>query len=300
MPSSTIPGWIRAPLQARGGFVEYPPQEPHWPEVANRLLSQSLEHLNPVNSAATSEVYTFDPSDAPGRYYVKRFLDRDSLDPWKNVFRASRAKRAVKNDLQCQALGFGGAHPHCLIEQRRGLRLQDCVMISEAIEQAPLLRDWLMKPELGLAANRLAKQAFLKTLAIEVARWHEQGLHHGDLRAGNLLIRKASEENSAARHSQPPSPKASADKQPSTLEPAYQFFWLDNERTRKYTRLPIRNRIHNLSRLNLEPCGVDETDRLRFWKVYCEHSRMSEAEQETVLREVVAITLRRRKKRGWA
>lgn len=274
MAPTPISGWLRKPLNIQGAFAEYPEDEPHWPDIANRFLQGNLDGLRTVNSATTSNVFEFKSSEPAGTYYIKRFLDRDPLDPWKNAVRASRARRAVRSDLTCRDLGFGAAAPHCLIERRRGLRLLDCAMISEAIDDAPRLRDWLTLPDLGLVTNRLRKQAFLRTLAVEVARWHEAGLHHGDLRAGNLLIRDA--------------------------DGTYQFYWLDNERTRLFRKLPVRNRIHNLSRLHLEPCGVDQTDRLRFWNTYCEHSHMTSTEQQVVLTEVLTKTYRRRKKRGWA
>jgi hypothetical protein len=72
---------------------------------------------------------------------------------------------------------------------------------------------------------------------------HAAGIFHGDLRLGNILARKE--------------------------KSGWHFFLIDNERTRKFRRLPSHLRLKNLVQANIliSDC-VTKTDRMRFFKSY--------------------------------
>jgi predicted unusual protein kinase regulating ubiquinone biosynthesis (AarF/ABC1/UbiB family) len=71
---------------------------------------------------------------------------------------------------------------------------------------------------------------------------HAAGIFHGDLRLGNVLVQKN--------------------------EGQWRFFFIDNERTKKFYRLPSRLRLKNLVQINMFRYDIGNTDRLRFFKAY--------------------------------
>lgn len=207
------------------------------------------------------------------RAYAKRYFLRDWRDVIKHLIRPSRARRALRAGQAAARLGFAVPEPLCLLEVRRWGMLRESVLVARAVEQAPDVRAWLHRPQDGFNWTPARKRAFLRAFAREVAAWHSAGLFHGDLRLGNVLA------------------EATPD--------GYRFIWLDNERTRRYRRLPLRRRVQNLVQINMERSGVSLSDRWRFWKAYSENAALSRAEQAKILRAVVRWTQARWKKRGW-
>jgi len=102
------------------------------------------------------------------------------------------------------------------------------------------------------AANREVlreKRQIIEAVAAAVRRMHDAGLYHGDLNASNLLLRRAG----------------------GKLE----VHILDLDRSRMMRRVGPRRRRHELMRLNrslmkmrLDPCPIDDEDRLHFLHAY--------------------------------
>ena len=90
------------------------------------------------------------------------------------------------------------------------------------------------------------KRELIKAFGKTIGKMHALGIFHGDLRLGNILIRR--------------------------IESGLQFFFLDNERTRKFSRLRGVLRLKNLVQVNMFRKGISNTDRLRFFKAYLEEN----------------------------
>ena len=116
------------------------------------------------------------------------------------------------------------------------------------------------------------KREWLRVLGRTVGRMHKAGIFHGDMRLGNMLGRK----NKDGR----------------------QFFFLDNERTKKFRRLPFRLRVRNLVQLNMHPKNtLTNSDRMRFFKEYRTENKNSKSEEIRLIKKVVKITNRRLEKK---
>ncbi|UCD70747.1 MAG: hypothetical protein JSW70_07000 [Syntrophobacterales bacterium] len=232
-----------------------------------------LNGLSIVRSSRFAIVHKF--SVAPGSLtcYAKRFLIRDWSDWIKHMIQMSRAKRALIRGEEIQALGFSSPRALCLIEECWAVFVRQSALITEAIHDAPNIRDWLNRPELEVANSIQRKRQLLRTFGRAVGAWHEAGLYHGDMRTSNILCR--------------------------TYKGGFTFFWVDNERSRKFARLPMRLRVHNLMQVNMERRGVTMTDRMRFWKAYLEETHIPTNQQKRVIWKVIRKTKKRWKKRGW-
>jgi serine/threonine protein kinase len=85
------------------------------------------------------------------------------------------------------------------------------------------------------------KKKMIEQFAQTIGKMHNKGIFHGDLRLGNILVKE--NEN-------------------------FEFYFLDNERTKKFNSLPWKLRIKNLVQINIDRNNVDENDRKLFFDVY--------------------------------
>ena len=120
----------------------------------------------------------------------------------------------------------------------------------------------------ALARKRALIRAFAKT----VGRMHARGIFHGDLRLGNVL---------AAREGQ-----------------NWRFFFIDNERTRKFHRLPSRLRLKNLVQVNLFIHGITDADRLRFFGAYLAVNPTIQKHYRRWVEKIIAKTNKRLSRKG--
>lgn len=175
--------------------------------------------------------------------YLKRYLCRSALDFIKHLFRPSRARRAFNASLMLRQNALYAPTVVGLLERRRGPFCTDNSLLTEEVEGGRSMVDVLNDLNRDTSAGALArKRALIRAFAETVGRMHARGIFHGDLRLGNVL---------AARKGQ-----------------NWRFFFIDNERTRKFHRLPSRLRLKNLVQVNLFIHGITDTDRLRFFGAY--------------------------------
>jgi len=248
--------------------VVHPASQSHWPRTAIQFRAGGWPGLARHASARTAVVYRGEVGSPAIPCFFKQYRHRDAADPFKHLFRASRARRAWRNSLLCLGLGFRVPAPLCLMEARQFGFVRFCALATEAVEDAPDAGWWLGSPRAG---DREWRRDFLRRLGRELGAWHRAGLYHGDPRAANLLYR----ERDAS------------------------FHWLDCERTRRYHHLPVRRRINDLMKLNYDRHPVSRTDRMRVWKAYLESAGLTRSEARELRRRVVARTQRRWRKRGW-
>ena len=256
--------WVKVVKKTSQGriTIHHKPGDARWVDTAVAYWENRLPGLEPVPASKFARVQRRDG------YFFKRYMVRGLHDAMKDWFRPSRARRALDCGEDIESLGFNAPRSVCLIEDGR-----ESALVTEAIENAPDFRAWLNKPELGVAASRKKKRVLLRAVAEHIATWHNAGLHHPDLRIGNLLCRQDSG--------------------------VWRFFWLDNEAITRHGHLPERLRIHNLMQVNMERTGVTLADRMYFWHCYVEKAGIRERDQRRILRGVMDWTQKRWHERGW-
>ena len=198
-----------------------------------------------VPSSDYTRVFTFNVSfnGVAHPLYLKKYHCRSTLDFIKHLFRPSRAKRAFNATLMLLKNGFDAPAVIGLFEQRTGLFCTDNLLLTEEVENSKsmaLLLDDICQNSGGNIF--IHKRALIEAFGRTIGQMHAKGIFHGDLRLGNVLV--AGEEQK------------------------WGFFFIDNERTKKFYRLPARLRLKNLVQINMFRIGITNTDRLRFFKTY--------------------------------
>lgn len=219
-------------------------------ELEGLLLggSASLERryrLERVRSAATAGVFRFALrlGDSERAVYYKEYLHRSVLDTIKHLVRACRPVRAFNASAMLAASGFGVPETVALGERRVLRWLQRCFLMTFEVEAAETLIVALSRdPHLRDRSELRARRELIRTMGTTIGRMHREGIVHGDLRLGNVLARRE--------------------------QGQWQLFFLDNERTQKFSRLSDRLRLKNLVQVNMFRQGVSSTDRLRFFQAY--------------------------------
>lgn len=172
--------------------------------------------------------------------YFKQYLYRSPLDFLKHIFRPSRAKRAAdaatmlaQHDLstpEIVAIGHLKIAGFCI----------KTFVITKTVENAKNLYACLEDVMNGPASNR---HKFLTDLGKTIGTMHNAGIFHGDLRPGNVMARLQNGN--------------------------WMFYFLDNERTKKFANLPEKLRLKNLVQINMiTDDRLTAADRMRFYKIY--------------------------------
>jgi tRNA A-37 threonylcarbamoyl transferase component Bud32 len=141
----------------------------------------------------------------------------------------------------------------------------DAVSLSTHIE-----KNWI--PPLS-GKELVAKRKLIEKLGNEIGTLHKAGVCHGDLRLSNILVEE--EDNDIV------------------------FYFIDNERTSDFSRVPRRLIKKNLVQVNMisQP-NVTRQDRLRFFKAYNgTYKRFDPAESVALIRQVQEKTLARQAKK---
>ncbi len=200
--------------------------------------------------------------------YLKEHLSRGILDTIKHIIRPGRAKRAFDASLMLQNNGFDAPVVIALLERRLGLFRTGGVLITKEVENAePILKSLTDScPNRDSALDR--RRNLIAGFGQTIGQMHADGIFHGDLRAGNIMVRD--EKNN------------------------WRFFFLDNERTRKFRKLPARLRVRNLVQLQISSTAIiGNTDRMRFYKKYLVENTMSRMEGRKPAKKVFKKTIRR-------
>ncbi|MBI9017748.1 MAG: hypothetical protein JEZ07_10870 [Phycisphaerae bacterium] len=223
-----------------------------------------------VHSSVEAKVYRMD--FLGGQYYHKTFCQRSKIEPLKNYFYGSRAKRGLRGHRILRENGFR-APKVIMIGHRGGHNF----MVTEAVADAVNLYQYVDDiGKLEAGQERLAKQAIIEELGHYIGRLHAKKIIHGDLRWGNLLITKD--------------------------QTGANMFWLiDNERTFRYPVLPGVRRLKNLVQLNMTVTKViSRADRMRFFRIYLLENDSIAPDKKQWLRRVAdktAMRLERKRKK---
>ena len=199
-------------------------------QFRNAELEQALssgekklqEHyeLIPVCSSISSRVYKFSANfDGKERIiYFKQYLCRSAWDFIKHLVRSSRARRAFKATLILEQNGFEAPAVVAMGERKSSFLDRENFLLTVEVEDAKQIKQLIPESLENFTKKQLNDlRELIRTFGQTVGRMHAAGIFHGDLRLGNILAR---EEKSG-----------------------WHFFLIDNERTRKFTRLPARLRL---------------------------------------------------------
>jgi serine/threonine protein kinase len=196
--------------------------------------------------------------------YFKQYLYRSVWDFIKHFVRANRAERAFKAAKMLGENGFDAPAIIAMGEFRYGLYHTTNFLVTLEIEDAKQIHQFISDNKLAAQTRRELIQAFGQT----VGQMHAKGIFHGDLRLGNIL----------ARHE----------------KDRWRFFFLDNERTRKFYRLPGRLRLKNLVQVNMPPpASMSNTDRMRFFRGYLAQNEITKTKKAALIKKVIKKTRRR-------
>lgn len=198
-----------------------------------------------VFSSSFTRVYrsTANYQGAQRGVYLKNYLFSGFFDFIKSFFRMSRAKSSFNASLLLRRNSFNAPEPFVLLEKTAGPFRTDSILVTEEIENSVQLYKYFQ----DLAGKNnfdsvREKRRIISKLGELVGRLHRCGISHGDLRLGNILLRKNAGE--------------------------MEFFLIDNERTRKYRKLRLRLQLKNIVQVNMFRHSITSTDRMRFLRSY--------------------------------
>lgn len=204
--------------------------------------------------------------------YMKEHLSRGIRDFFKHIMRSGRAKRAFDASLMLQNSGFYAPIVIALLEGQPGEFGTNDVMITKEVESAKPILKFLTDSRANQGDALYRRRNLMASFGRTIGKMHAKGIFHGDLRAGNIL----------------------AGKYKNNLR----FFFLDNERTRKFGRLPERLQVKNLVQLQISSMAViSSTDRMRFYKRYLSENTMGRMEGKKLAEKVFKKTGQRLQRR---
>lgn len=208
---------------------------------------QQRYRLTPVRSSGFARVHKFAVRfDSVERgIYFKQYFCRSGWDFIKHLVRASRAKRAFKASEVLTENGFETPVIIAMGECKSGFFNTRNFLVTLEVESAKQIHQLIPGSLENLTKEQLqGKRKLVRAFGQTVGRMHRAGIFHGDLRLGNVLARQE--------------------------KSSWHFFFIDNERTRQFRRLPARLRLKNMVQINMFRDGITNTDRLRFFKTYIE------------------------------
>jgi len=201
-------------------------------------------------------------ADDDREYFIKRYCPEGFYDRLKDSIRGSRAICAWKAGIMLERAGFKVPVVVSLGEKRRIGLVTDAFLITLPIKGVSLLD--LLIP----VTSFKIKRDIIRQVGKEIGRLHKQAIIHGDLIPGNIFACEASGR--------------------------YSLCFLDNERTRKVSTLPMTERIKNLVQLNrvIVP-RITAADRVRFFDAYLEENSALREKRNELLRKIGEITSER-------
>jgi len=243
--------------------------------LAGEKTLQERYQLTPVFSSDTSRVHKFTVRfDGVERWvYFKQYLCRSTCDFIKHLVRASRARRAFKATLMLEKNGFEAPAVVAMGKFKSSFFDRGNFLVTLEVENAKQIYQFIPEGQENLTKEQLrAKRELIRAFGRTVGRMHARGIFHGDLKVVNVLARQE--------------------------KSGWRFFFIDNERTKKFYRLPPWLRLKNLVQVNMPPREtISSTDQMRFFKDYRSENPKIRDNWKRWAKKVIAKTNRRLLKR---
>jgi tRNA A-37 threonylcarbamoyl transferase component Bud32 len=233
----------------------------------NDSPSEKRDHFTRVPSSDYTRVFKYSIAldDVARSLYLKKYLHRSALDFVKHLFRQSRARRAFNATLMLQENGFDAPALMGLFEKCAGPFCINNLLLTEEVDNSRAMPQLLTDICQSSTADAVVRKcALIKAFGETIGQMHAKGIFHGDLRLGNVLVVRE--------------------------EQKWRFFFIDNERTKKFRRLPNRLRLKNLVQINMFRSGVSNSDRLRFFRAYLSENPGVQACYNRWARKIIAKT----------
>jgi len=212
------------------------------------LWEEILQHLNGQVSTHHPQTKRLHyPADGTGQeFYLKIYHRSDLLGTIKDLFRTSRAVRALRQGEALLREGFHTPLPLAAGEKRTFRFIKKAFLLTLRVDGIWLPLFLQQNYFYSRPRSLKKKMAHLRQLSSEIRRLHQSGFVHDDLTPYNILV-QANEANIA-------------------------FFYMDHDRTRRYPSwfwflhiLQKRNLVQ-LNRFVLP--GISLQDRMRFLRYY--------------------------------
>lgn len=200
----------------------------------------------------------------PPHAFAKIFFARRWYEGIKTLFRGDRAYRS---DHRTQALRAAGFSAPAVVLRGSVRGLPFLITAAAPGESLAVYLDRALHAD-GHATEALRlRREVVRALGREIGRLHQAGFFHTELRTSNLQV----------------------DMQ---LAAGYRFWFLDNEGTRRFKKLPWRRRVKNLAQLNMDHAHLGRTDRMRFLVAYLEATGLR-THRQGLVRQIILRTRRR-------
>ncbi len=260
------------------------PQGPH--------LDSRCEHarVRVVKHGSHRTVYRIELPDRA--FYVKQYRRGRLLAGLGHLVRRSASRREWHQAAEIARRGVPTIRPVAWAEEVRGGLVRDHYLVTEAIQPASTLEQYLLDqlPRLAPDAQRTMRRKILASLARFVAAIHQAGIFHNDFHVGNVLVRLDTLELDAARADRPP-----------------ELHLIDVPGVRFSG--PLKWPASRRSLVMLNAAWRERTrrsDRLRFWRIYLAErpelelpeERAAVAQLERASRDYSRRVARRRDKRA--
>ena len=242
---------------------------------AGEKTLQERYKLIPVFSSDSACVHKFTASfnGMEKWIYFKRYLWRSALDFIKHLVRPSRAKRAFKATLMLEKNGFEAPVVVAMGECKSSFLDRENYLATIEVEDAKQIYQFMPESTEDLTKEQLQdKRELIRAFGQTVGRMHARGIVHGDLKVVNVLARQEKK--------------------------GWAFSFIDNERTKKFYRLPAWLRLKNLVQLNMyRTDALTDTDRMRFFKSYLQENPLVARKRNEWVKKTITKTNRRLEKR---
>ena len=195
---------------------------------------------------------------------LKRYLNRGLLDILK-AFICTRGQKAFSAGQILRKSGFlTPPVAACCQKSCAGFTTADFLITAEISDSIPL-------SQLFSEVSGNERQVLIEQFGQTVGLMHNQKIFHGDLRLGNILVKKN--------------------------ESKFDFYFLDNERTKKFRKLPMRLRVKNLVQVFMLRETLTDADRSLFLTSYLAQQQIP-IDKDKLAKKVISKTAKRLAAKG--